>query len=177
MCCTRLAGNAGPKKSPKIGDLGTISQICWAISSQLKHYRQSEKNLLNSNISPTCSHNMANFGLQTSEIFSGVWGTPANFNGFLVLAALLHVTLVGPSGREPIFAKLNRGRHLYSARRVSRCALAHILVFWFDNMRRKPPNFCQSGRQVKLRDPSLTRTRLAWFEGWRPSDAQSAFSK
>jgi len=35
MCCTQLAGNAGSKKSPKIGRLGTIAQLCWAISSQL----------------------------------------------------------------------------------------------------------------------------------------------
>jgi len=32
------------------------------------------------------------------------------------------------SGRQPNFAVLNRGRHLYSAGRPSRAALAHILV-------------------------------------------------
>jgi len=32
------------------------------------------------------------------------------------------------SRREPNFAALNRGRHLYSAGRLSRWALAHILV-------------------------------------------------
>jgi len=37
---------------------------------------------------------MANFGPLTAEIGSGVWGTPANFNRFRVLAALLHGTLV-----------------------------------------------------------------------------------
>ena len=37
MCCTRLAGNAGGKNSPKIRRLGTITQLCQAISSQLKH--------------------------------------------------------------------------------------------------------------------------------------------
>jgi len=51
-------------------------------------YRQSEKNLLNSNAS-TFPHNMANFGQLTDEIGSGVWGTPANFNGFRVLLSLL----------------------------------------------------------------------------------------
>jgi len=30
----------------------------------------------------------------TAEIDWGVWGTPANFNGFRILAALLHSTLV-----------------------------------------------------------------------------------
>jgi len=31
-----------------------------------------------------------NFRLLTAEIRWRVWGTPANFNGFSVLAALLH---------------------------------------------------------------------------------------
>jgi len=33
---------------------------------------------------------MANFGPPAAEIGSGIWGTPDNFNGFRVLAALLH---------------------------------------------------------------------------------------
>jgi len=37
---------------------------------------------------------MVNFGLLAAEIDSLVWGTPANFSGFHVLAALLHSTLV-----------------------------------------------------------------------------------
>jgi len=57
-------------------------------------YRQSENNLLNSNTSSTCPDNMVNFGLLAAEICWRVWGTPANFNGFRVLAALLHCTLV-----------------------------------------------------------------------------------
>jgi len=52
-------------------------------------YRQSEKNLLSSNISSTCPHNMVNFGLLAAEIVSGVWGTPDTFIGFRILAALL----------------------------------------------------------------------------------------
>ena len=35
-------------------------------------------------------HNMVNFGALAAEIGSGVWGTPTNFNGFCVLAALLY---------------------------------------------------------------------------------------
>jgi len=35
-----------------------------------------------------------NFGLLTAEIVSLVWGTPANFNGFRALTALLHGILV-----------------------------------------------------------------------------------
>jgi len=37
---------------------------------------------------------MVNFGPLAAEIGLPVWGTPANFNGFRVLAALLYGTLV-----------------------------------------------------------------------------------
>jgi len=36
---------------------------------------------------------MVNFGPLTAEICCRVWGTPPHFNGFHVLAALLHGTL------------------------------------------------------------------------------------
>jgi len=49
-------------------------------------YRQSEKKLLSSNTSSTCPNNMVNFGPLAAEILSLVCGTPANFNGFCVLA-------------------------------------------------------------------------------------------
>jgi len=45
------------------------------------------------------SHNMVNFGLLAAEIGPVVWGTPANFNGFRVLAALLHGTVVVGDGQ------------------------------------------------------------------------------
>jgi len=57
-------------------------------------YRQSDKNFSSSNMSSTRPHNMVNFGLLIAEICWRVWGTPANFNGFRVLAALLHGTLI-----------------------------------------------------------------------------------
>ena len=41
---------------------------------------------------------MVNFGPLAAEIVSLVWGTPGNFNGFHVLAALLHgISVVGIS--------------------------------------------------------------------------------
>jgi len=58
-------------KVAKNRHLGTIAQLCRAISS-------------------TFPHNTANFGPVAAEIDPVVWGTPANFNGFRVLAALLH---------------------------------------------------------------------------------------
>ena len=101
---------------------GTIAQLCRAISSELRHVSTIGKNLLNSNTSSTCPHNMVNCGL-TSEICWRVWGAPANFNGFRVLAALLNGTLVVGVSQT---AALKRERHQYSAGLPSRWALAHI---------------------------------------------------
>jgi len=86
MCCMLLAGNTGRKNR----NLRTVTQLCRAVSSTKTSIRQSETSLLNSNISPTCPYSMVNFGPLTAEIGPVVWGTPANFNGFRVLAALLH---------------------------------------------------------------------------------------
>jgi len=95
MCSTQLAGNAGPKKIAKNLPSGhhrtTLSGYIFATKACID---SREKNLLNSSISPTCPHNMVNFSPLTAEIHSGVWGTPANFSGFRVLAELLHGTLV-----------------------------------------------------------------------------------
>jgi len=66
---------------------------------------------------------MVNFGPLAAEIYWRVWGTPANFNGFRILTALLHGTLVVGVSQT---AALNTGRHLYSAGWPSRWALAHI---------------------------------------------------
>jgi len=53
-----------------------------------------KKLALSSNTFSTRPRNMVNFGPLTAEIGSGVWDTPANFNGFRVFAALLHGSLV-----------------------------------------------------------------------------------
>ena len=42
-------------------------------------YRQSEKNLLNSNISSTCANNMANFGLLAATFLLAGLGHPSKF--------------------------------------------------------------------------------------------------
>ena len=67
------------------------------VGHYLRNYgisRQSEKNLFSSNTSSTCPRNMVNFDVLKAEIRWRVWGTPANFNGFRVLEALLHGTVV-----------------------------------------------------------------------------------
>jgi len=117
------------QKLAKNHHLGIIAQLCRAIYSQLRHVSIIGKNLLSSNISSTCPHNMVNFGPLAAEIDPVVCGTPANFTGFHVLAVLLHGTPVLGVSQT---AALNKGRHLYySAGRPSRWALAHIIVFHF----------------------------------------------
>jgi len=68
----------------------TLSGYIFATKARIDN----RKKMLSSTISPRCPHNMVNFGLLAAEIGPVVWGTPANFNGFCVLAALLHSTLV-----------------------------------------------------------------------------------
>ena len=91
MCCTRLAGNTGRKKSPFWHHRTTLSGYGFGTKAYISTI---EKKLLNNNTSYTCPDNMVNFGLLTAKICWRVWGTPANFNVFRVLAALLHGTVV-----------------------------------------------------------------------------------
>jgi len=46
MCCTLLAGNTGRKNDAKTRHLGTIAQLCRAISSQLRHVSTIGKKLI-----------------------------------------------------------------------------------------------------------------------------------
>ena len=101
------------QKVAKNRHLGTIALLRRAICSQLRRVSTIGKNLLSSNISSRCPHNMANFVPLAPEIGPVVWGTAL----------------------QPNFAALNRGRHLYLAGWPSCWALAHILVltsvtFW-----------------------------------------------
>jgi len=68
----------------------TVLGYIFAIKTRIDN----RKKLLDSNIAPTCPNNMVNFGSLAAEIISLVCGTPANFNGFRVLPALLHGTVV-----------------------------------------------------------------------------------
>jgi len=90
----RLAENTGRKKiaknSPSWHHRTILSGYIFATKARIDN----GKNLLNSNIFPTCLHNRMNFGPLAAEIGLLVWGTQANFNGFIVLTALLHDTLV-----------------------------------------------------------------------------------
>jgi len=96
------------QKSPKIGHLGTIAQLCRAISSQLRHVSTIGKNVKQ----------------QYLFHMSPQYGELRPTNGWDRLASLGHpiifqrVSRLGSvtarhfiSGRQPNFAALNRGRH------------------------------------------------------------------
>jgi len=70
--------------------LGTVPQICRAISSQLRHVSTIGKKLVKQQYLLDMCTQYGELGPLASEIVSGVWGTPATFNGFRVLTALLH---------------------------------------------------------------------------------------
>jgi len=78
------------KNSPSAHHRTNLSGYIFATKARIDN----RKNLLNSNVSPTYPHNIVNFGPLAAEICWRVLDTPANFNGFRVLAALLHGTLV-----------------------------------------------------------------------------------
>jgi len=89
-CCTRLAEIQDAKKSPKIA-IWTPSQKLSGYFATKARIDNRKKTLLSSNVPSTCPHNMVNFGPLSAEIgLPSICGTPANFNGFRILAALLH---------------------------------------------------------------------------------------
>jgi len=72
MRCTRIAKYTGRKNYAKNRHLRTIAQLRRAVSSLLRHA---------STVRKTCKQQYLGWW---------VWGTPANFSGFHVLAVLLH---------------------------------------------------------------------------------------
>jgi len=83
--CWKCRMQKNRQKSPSGHHRTNLSGHIFAIKARMDN----QKKLLNSNISSTCPHNMANFDPLTAEIDLPVWGTPANFNQFRVLASLL----------------------------------------------------------------------------------------
>jgi len=111
------------KNRQKIRHLGTIAQLCWAISLQLRHV-SSEKKLVKQQCLP---HICSQYGELAAEICWRVWGHPSIFQRVSRLGSV--TARYSTSGRQAKFAALNRGRHLHSAGRPSRWALAHISSF------------------------------------------------
>ena len=88
-CCTRLAEIQDAKMSPKSPSghhRATLSGYIFATKARIDNQK---KNIKQQYV-PRCAHNMVNCGPLAPVIGLLVWGTPTNFNGFRVLAALLH---------------------------------------------------------------------------------------
>ena len=84
VACWKCRTQKSPKKSPSGHHRTSLSGYIFATKTCIDN----RKNLLNSNTSPICPHNMVNFGPLTAEIGWWVWGTPANFNGFRCLPSM-----------------------------------------------------------------------------------------
>jgi len=94
-------------------------------------------------------HNMVNFCPLTAEIRWRVWGTPANFYRFCVLASLLH---------------RRRYTQLRSTKlcRMFGCLLGWYTIYTFWGL--LPPNgihFASNGRSL-----ALSYTVVAWYKEW-----------
>jgi len=91
----RLAENTGRKTYAKIAICPPSHNFVGLYLRNECMDRQSEK-LLNSNIFPTCPHNNGELRPTSGRdlLASLSLGHPSNFNGYRVLAALLHSTLV-----------------------------------------------------------------------------------
>ena len=125
-CCTRLAGNTGPKNVAKNRHLGTIAQLCRAISSQLRHASTIGKKLVKQQYVLHMSPQYGELRPISGQDQLTSLGHPCKFQ---LVSHLCSITArQSSSGRQSNFVALNRGRHLYSAGWPSRWALAHILV-------------------------------------------------
>jgi len=104
----------------------SIAQLCRAISSQLRHVSTIGKKLVKQHYRLHLFPQYGELRPTSGWDRSGSLGHPCKFQR---LSRQGSVTARNSSiGHQPNFAALNRGRHLYSAGRPSRRALAHILV-------------------------------------------------
>ena len=126
-CCTRLAGNTGRKNDAKNRHLGTtpshkLSGWIFATKACVDNRKKTVKQQCLLHTFPQCGELRPTSGWDR-------FGSLRHPSKFQRISRLGSVTAQhSSSGRQPNFAALNRGRHLYSAGRPSRWALAHILV-------------------------------------------------
>jgi len=114
------------QKIAKIGHLGTIAQLCRAISSQLRHISTIGKELVKQQYLLQMSPQYGDLRPTSGWDRFSILGHPSEFQ---LVSRLNSITArQSGRGREPNFAALNRGRHLYLEGRPSHWALAHILV-------------------------------------------------
>jgi len=108
------------QNSPSGHHRTTLSGYIFATTARVDNRK---KNLLSSNMSSTCPHNMAKFGPLAAEIDPVVWAPLQISTGFVAKTrnpSWQRYCTASSSGRQPNFAALNRGRYLCSAGRPSR---------------------------------------------------------
>jgi len=112
-------------RTQKIAKIGQISR---AKSSQLRHISTIGKQLVKQQYLLQMSPQYGELRPTSGWDRFGSLGHPCRFQRVSRLGSV--TAWHSSSGRQPNFAALNRGRHLYSAGRPSRWALAHILVLY-----------------------------------------------
>jgi len=108
------------------GHVGSITQLCRAVSSQLRHVLTIGNKPIKQQYLLHTSSNYGELRPTSSWDRSVSLGHPSKFQQLSLLGIV--ATRHSNSGRQPNFAALDRGRHLYSAGWPSRWASAHILV-------------------------------------------------
>ena len=123
MYCARLTGNAGCKKSPSGNHCTTLLGYIFTIKACIDNRQKGLKQQY-------LLHMAAQYGeLRPTngwDRFGSFLEHPSKFPRVSHLGSV--TARHSSSGRQPKFAAVNRGRHLYSAGRPWRWALAHILV-------------------------------------------------
>ena len=151
-CHTWLTENTGCKNYAKNGRLRTITQLCRAISPQLRHVSTTGKKLLNSNI----SHTSSQYGERPT-------------NGWDRLASLGHPSKFQRASRLGFVTapmSFNRGQP-NSARRLPSVGLVHhIYMFWG----LLPPNGILPGAKFTLCPIRAFSSLAALLHGTRAVD-------
>jgi len=111
----------GHPKSPSGHHRTTLSGYIFATKA---HIDNRKKNLLSSNVSSTCPPKFVYLRPTSGWDLLASLGHPCKFQWVSHLGSV--TARHSSSGRQPNFAALNRGHHLYSAWRPSRWALTHI---------------------------------------------------
>jgi len=174
----RAAGSSLKIQEPKNRHCASshITQICRAVSSQLRHVSRIGTKLVKGQY---LLHMAWQYGklppTKGWDRFTSL--PPCKFQDVSRLGSI--AAWHSSSSREPNFAALNRGRHVYAAGRPSRLALAHILVSYSQHMpqwqRYSSSKLC-GGAQVANFLATFLRPLFSAIRVQHISDLHSAFA-
>ena len=146
-----------------------------------KAHIDNRKKLLNSHISSTCPHNMANFGPPVAEIGSRVFGTPAISTGFTSCLCCCSdaahrrptklCTMFGPSPRLLHYIYIFGGSYPLIHCSSKSCVLLYWQHYCTALPRRASAKLCSMVQGMELRN---FHRRLHLYSAGRPSRWASA---